>query len=173
MRALFEADPEDKTGGTQANRKSFESGEMFTALDSARQNSQAENSPKLILAAAESVDDKDPRFRIGGNHPPPEELIPERLQQSPGGPAVQFLDNLLDITGPGDEANLEVATLQMRALLHAIHDVDPNYVYESLEPPGGLAGMSRQGRLTSSTACEPTWPRRSTAYGEISGPFRK
>lgn len=34
----------------------------------------------------------------------------------------------------------------MRALLHAIHDVDPNYVYESLEPPGGLAGMSWHGR---------------------------
>ena len=35
-----------------------------------------------------------PRFGIGGNHPPLEELIPERLLQSPAGPVVQFLDNL-------------------------------------------------------------------------------
>lgn len=59
---------------------------------------------------------------------------------------MQFLDNLLDITGPGDGANLETTTLQVRALLHAIHDVDPSYVYESIDPPGGLAGMSWQGR---------------------------
>ncbi len=101
---------------------------------------------RIQLAAAEGEDDREPRFGVGGNHPPPEELIPQRLQQSPAGPAVQFLDNLLDISGPGDEANLDAATLQMRALLHAIHQVDPNYVYESIEPPGGLAGMSWQGR---------------------------
>lgn len=102
--------------------------------------------PKLVVAAAEGEDERDPRFGIGGNHPPPEELIPERLLQSPAGPVVQFLDNLLDITGPADEANLELYTSQMRALLGAIHDVDPNYVYESIEPEGGLAGMSWQGR---------------------------
>jgi hypothetical protein len=34
----------------------------------------------------------------------------------------------------------------MRALLHAIHDVDPDYVYESIAPSGGLAAMSWQGR---------------------------
>jgi hypothetical protein len=73
-------------------------------------------------------------------------LIPQRLQQSPAGPVVQFLDNLLGITEPGDAANLEAATLQMRVLLRAIREVDPNYVYESLSPPGGLAGMSWQGR---------------------------
>jgi hypothetical protein len=108
---------------------------------------EQEDKPNLILAAAEGEDERDPRFGIGGNHPPPEELIPQRLLQSPAGPVVQFFDNLLDITGPGDEANLDVATLQMRALLHAIHEVDPSYVYQSIEPPGGLAGMSWQGRL--------------------------
>ena len=74
------------------------------------------------------------------------EVIPQRLQQSPAGPVVQFLDSLLDITGPGDAANLEAATLQMRVLLRAIHEVDPHYVYESISPPGGLAGMSWQAR---------------------------
>lgn len=128
-----------------ADRKPFESDDIFAARDDARQNSAADDSPRLVLAA-EGEDERDPRFGIGGNHPPPEELIPQQLQRSPAGPAIQFLDNLLDITGPGDEANLEVATLQMRALLHAIHAVDPNYVYESIEPPGGLAGMSWQGR---------------------------
>ena len=34
----------------------------------------------------------------------------------------------------------------MRALLDANHDVGPDYVYQSIDPPGGLAGMSWQGR---------------------------
>ncbi len=105
------------------------------------------DTPNIILAAAEGEDDRDPRFGIGGNQPPPEELIPQRLQQSPAGPVVQFFDNFLGISEPGDEANLEVAQLQMRNLLHRIHEIDPSYVYESVEPPGGLAGMSWQERL--------------------------
>lgn len=127
-----------------AGHKPIESEDVFAALDDA--HSAADDTPRLVLAA-ESEDERDPRFGIGGNHQPPEELIPERLQQSPAGPAIQFLDNLLDITGPGDEANLEAATLQMKNLLYAIHQVDPKYVYESIDPPGGLAGMSWQGRL--------------------------
>jgi hypothetical protein len=81
------------------------------------------------------------------NPPLPEELIPQRLQRSPAGPAVQFLDNFLDFTGSGDEANLEAAKNLQRDLLRRIHQVDPNYIYESIDPPGGLAGMSWQVRL--------------------------
>jgi hypothetical protein len=92
------------------------------------------------------LDDREPRFGIGHNRPPPEDLIPQRLQQSPAGPAVAFLDNLLDITGPGDEANLEAATLLQHDLLQSIHEIDPNYVYQSVEPEDGLAGMSWQER---------------------------
>lgn len=40
----------------------------------------------IILAAADDEDEKDPRFGIGGNNPPLEELIPQRLLQSPAGP---------------------------------------------------------------------------------------
>ncbi len=112
----------------------------------ARAAEVADDAPKLVVAAADAEDERDPRFGIGGNHPPPVELIPERLQQSPAGPVVQFLDNLLDLTGPADEANLALAQAQMRALLHAIRDVDPDYVYESITPPGGLADMSWQER---------------------------
>lgn len=101
--------------------------------------------PHTVLAAAEGEDEKDPR--IGGNHPPPEELIPQRLQRSPAGVALQFLDNLLDITGPGDEANLQGTRLLQQDLLRSVHEIDPNYVYQSIEPQGGLAGMSWQGRL--------------------------
>ena len=119
----------------------------FAALDGTHRHSESDDTPKLILAAAEGEDENNPRFGIGGNYPPPEELIPQRLQQSPAGPAVQFLDNLLNITGPGDEANLKLATLEMRALLYQIHQIDPSYVYESIDPPGGLAGMSWQNRL--------------------------
>jgi hypothetical protein len=111
------------------------------AAATARQN----DAPKIVLAAVEE-DDKEPRFR-GDNYPPLAELIPRRLLQSPAGPALEFLDNLLDISGTADEANLEAATVQLRNLLHAIHQVDPNYVHESIEPIGGLARMSWQERL--------------------------
>jgi hypothetical protein len=100
----------------------------------------------ILFAAAEIEDERDPRRDIGGNHPPLDELIPQQLVQSPVGPVVQILDNLFDLTGPADDANLDLAVVHMRALLDAIHDVDPGYVYEGLEPPGGLAGMSWQGR---------------------------
>ncbi len=35
----------------------------------------------------------------------------------------------------------------MKALLQRIREIDPHYVYQSVEPKGGLAGMSWQGRL--------------------------
>jgi len=103
--------------------------------------------PNIFLAAADEEEERDPRLRIGGNHPPIEELIPQRLLQSPAGPAIQFVDNLLGISEPGDEANLEWAQLQMRSLLYQIRKIDPNYVYQSIEPAAGLAAMSWQGRL--------------------------
>ena len=108
-----------------------------------RRSAERDSAPNLILASAE--DEKEPRFGMGHNGPP-EDLIPQRLIQSPAGPVVQFFDNLLDISGPGDDANLAATELQMRALLNRIHAVDPHYVYESIDPPGGLAGMSWQGR---------------------------
>lgn len=103
------------------------------------------NNPTVVVAAADE-DERDPRFGIGGNNPP-EELIPERLQHSPAGPAVEFLDNLLDITGPGDEANLEATRILQHNLLQAIRRIDPSYVDQALEPQGGLAALSWQGRL--------------------------
>lgn len=118
----------------------------FSIPDGARRTLQAEDgAPNLILAAAE-IEERDPRLGIGGNHPPVEELLPRQLVQSPAGPVVQFLDNLLDLSGPGESANLEIAKVQVYDLLHAIHDVDPDYVYESLMPEGGLAGMSWEER---------------------------
>lgn len=115
-----------------------------TAFGSENMLAAPEGAPKLILAAAE--EERDPRFGIGGNHPPLEELLPRQLVQSPAGLPLQLLDNLLDLTGPGDDANLEISKVQMSDLLHAIRDVDPDYVYESLMPKGGLAGMSWQER---------------------------
>ena len=111
----------------------------------AAEAARRDDRPKIILAAAEE-DNREPRFR-GDNYPPLEELIPQRLLQSPAGPPLQFLDNLLDISGPGDEANLEANDLLQRALLHRIREIDPHYSYDSAEPLGGLAGMSWQGRL--------------------------
>jgi hypothetical protein len=103
--------------------------------------------PNIILAAADEEEESDPRFGIGGNHPPIEELIPQRLLQSPAGPPIQFLDNLLGISEPGDEANLEWAQLQMKGLLYQIRKIDPNYIYQSIEPAGGLAVMNWEERL--------------------------
>lgn len=116
-------------------------------LDAVRQTFGSDDTPNIVLAAVQSEDERDPRFGIGGNHPPPEELIPPRLQQSPAGPVVQFLDNLLDISGPGDEANLALAELEQRALLNRIHQIDPNYSPAGIESPDGLAGMSWQERI--------------------------
>ena len=48
-----------------ADRKSFVSEDIFAALDAARQDSEADDSPKVVLAAA-SEDERDPRFGIGG-----------------------------------------------------------------------------------------------------------
>ncbi|HTT85363.1 MAG TPA: hypothetical protein VMF67_17940 [Rhizomicrobium sp.] len=103
--------------------------------------------PSIVLAAADDEDEKDPRFGIGGNNPPLDELIPQRLLQSPAGPPIQFLDNLLGIIEPGEAANLAWAQFQMLSLLQAIRKVDPSYVYQSIEPEGGLAAMSWDGRL--------------------------
>ena len=121
-------------------------GDTLTGPDNASRNSHAADGTPKLIAVAEVEDERDPRFGIGGNHPPVEELLPRQLVQSPVGPVVQFLDNLLDLSGPGESANLEIAKVQMSDLLHAIHDVDPDYVYESLMPEGGLAGMSWQER---------------------------
>ena len=135
----------DGTGGEFAPKES--NAADVSMPDGARRTLQAEDgTPKVVLAAAEIEDERDPRFGIGGNHPPVEELLPRQLMQSPAGPVVQFLDNLLDLSGPGESANLEIAKVQVYDLLHAIHDVDPDYVYESLMPEGGLAGMSWQER---------------------------
>jgi hypothetical protein len=55
---------------------------------------------------------------------------------------------MLGVSEPGDEANLAWAQLQMQALLNQIHEIDPNYVYQSIGPDGGLAAMSWEGRLS-------------------------
>ena len=107
-------------------------------IDSDHKTSDGDNAPNMVLAAAESEDEKEPRSA--------NELIPQRLQRSPAGPAVEFLDNLLDISGPGDEANLEMGQLLMDNLLHEIRKIDPNYVDSSIWPPGELAGMTWQER---------------------------
>lgn len=120
---------------------------MVAQRDSAREGGERRSPPNIVLAAAEGEDENDPRFGIGGNHPP-EELIPERLQQSPAGLPIQFLDNIFGITAPAEELNLGLSELEMRALLRRIHEIDPSYIYASIEPRGGLAGMSWQERLT-------------------------
>lgn len=109
----------------------------------------ADDRSNTILAAAdeEEEDAENPRARIGGNYPPLDELIPPRLLQSPAGPPIQFLDNLLGISWPGDEANLEWAELQMNGLLYQIRKADPNYVYQVIGPPGSLRAMSWDARL--------------------------
>jgi hypothetical protein len=112
-------------------------------FDGTHESFDSGDTPRKILVAAEE-DERDPRIGIGGNHPPPEQLIPKILQQSPAGPIVQFFDNLLDISGPGDEANLEWAELQERNLLRGIRQVDQNFSYASASD--GLADMSWQER---------------------------
>ncbi len=138
------------------------------AADATRRDRNA----NTVLVAADGEDEEDPRFGIGGNYPP-EELIPQRLQRSPAGPPVQFLDNLLGITAPGEATNLEVTELQQRALLQRIHEIDPNYVYESIAPPGGLAGMSWQERANVISGLQADLAAAIYRVTEISGRFRR
>jgi hypothetical protein len=128
-------------------RETHESPEALSDFSSERQIFNPSNTPHTILAAAEGDEEKDSRFGISGNYPP-EELIPERLQQSPAGRAIQFFDNMFDIAGPAKELSLEVAEDQKRALFQRIRQIDPSYVYQGLEPAGGLAGMSSEARTS-------------------------
>ncbi len=120
-----------------------------------------------LVPVADVEDERDPRFRIGGNHLPLDELFPERLVQSPAAPVVQFLDNLLDISGPAEELNLGLYTAQMHALLQAIHDVDPDYVYESIAPPGRTCG-----HVVAGAAQRHQWPAGGSGRGHLPGARR-
>jgi len=129
-----------------------------------------DDAPKIILASAESDDDsEDARFGIGGNFPPIDELIPPTLQRSPAGPAVQYLDNLMSFSEFANQLSFELAQSQMRGLLYQIHKVDPNYVYEAIEPPGGLAGMSPTERLQTIYALQADL---AAAIYRVRGDFR-
>jgi hypothetical protein len=54
-------------------REAAGSGDNLSSLGGERQTFKPDDTPHLILASAESEDEKDPRFGIGGNGPPPED----------------------------------------------------------------------------------------------------
>ena len=56
------------------------------------------------------------------------------------------LDGFLGVGALADEANLEATLGQYRALVAEIKQIDPGFVDYELLPPGGIAGLSWQGR---------------------------
>jgi len=125
-RRAVEAARREYGAGTWADSRSFE--------HDVRQN----------IVLAESEDEKEPRSDVSDY--PAKDLIPQRLRQSPRGLTIELLDNLAGITEVANEANLQGSELQELALLQRIHDFDPNYIFASVEPRGGLGGMSWQDR---------------------------
>jgi hypothetical protein len=56
------------------------------------------------------------------------------------------IDGFLGVSALADEANLEATLGQYRALVREIKQVDPTFADDELLPPGGVAGLSWQGR---------------------------
>ena len=56
------------------------------------------------------------------------------------------IDGFFGVSALADEANLEATLAQYRALVAEIKQVDPSFVDQELLPPGGIAGLTWQGR---------------------------
>jgi hypothetical protein len=56
------------------------------------------------------------------------------------------VDGFLGVSALADEADLDGALGQYWALVHQIKQVDPTFADEELLPPGGIDGLSWQGR---------------------------
>ncbi len=76
------------------------------------------------------------------------------------------IDGFLGVGAGADEADLDGALGQYWALVHQIKQLDPTFADEELFPPGGIDGLTRQGRtnLINNLRME-----RAAAYYRIPG----
>lgn len=102
--------------------------------------------PVFILAGAEENES-----RRGSNGPPDEfttlvSVFPG-LENNPGlAVPLAPISSFLGIASSADAANLDGVILQYKSLISEIRAVKPDFADDELLPPGGIAGMSWQGR---------------------------
>ena len=102
---------------------------------------------RIILTGG--VEEEEPSRRSNG---PPEDFT--RLEDVfPGlgdAPALGIplapIDGFLGVSALADEANLEATLAQYRTLVAVIKQIDPSFKDQELLPPGGIAGLTWQGR---------------------------
>ena len=125
----------------------------------------------VTLAAGGEEDEAESRR---SNGPPDdytrlEDIFPG-LKEIPGlGIPLAPIDAFLGIAAAADEANLEATMGQYRALIRDIKQVDPSFVDSELLPPGGIAGLSWQGRTN---LINDLLTQRAAAYYKIRGDIR-
>ena len=106
----------------------------------------AADAPNLIPSGG-AEDDAEPR----SNGPPAdftrlEDVFPD-LANKPGASALLApIDGFFGVSALADEANLEATLAQYQALVAQIKQIDPTFADDQLLPPGGIAGLSWQGR---------------------------
>jgi hypothetical protein len=103
--------------------------------------------PLVVLTGG--AEEEEPSRRSNG--PPDdytrlEDVFPG-LRDAPGlAIPLAPIDGFLGISALADEANLEATLAQYRQLVADIKQVDPSFADQELLPPGGIAGLSWQGR---------------------------
>ncbi len=76
------------------------------------------------------------------------------------------IDGFLGVSALADEANLEATMAQYRQLVADIKRVNPSFVDQELLPPGGIAGLSWQGRANVVNSLR---MQRAAAYYRVLG----
>ncbi len=122
---------------------------------------------RIILTGG--VEEEEPSRRSNG--PPDdftrlEDVFPG-LRDAPGlAIPLAPVDGFFGVSALADEANLEATLAQYRTLVAVIKQIDPSFVDDELLPPGGIAGLTWQGRnnLINNLLME-----RAAAYYRILG----
>jgi hypothetical protein len=128
------------------------------------------DAPHVIPTAGEE-EEKEPAPR-GSNRPPPDyfETLEDVFPGFRDAPALAVplapIDGFLGLTALADEANLEATLGQYRALVADIKRVDPSFVDDELLPPGGIAGLTWQGRANLINSLR---MQRAAAYYRMRG----
>ncbi len=104
-----------------------------------------------VLTPVGGAAEEEPPSRLS-NGPPPDDVtsleqVFPGLKDAPATAAILApIDGFLGIGALADKANLEATTAMYRLQTEQIKAVDPTFVDEQILPPGGIAGLSPQGR---------------------------
>jgi hypothetical protein len=132
-----------RTQSTQADRPTspFDPGVYHPSQDK----------PRVVLTAGSEDAEEGFRQGIGGNEPPYDPMtlqdIFPGLKNEPGlAVPLAPVDSFLGFSAVADEANLAATEGLYFGLVKQIRAIDPTWHDDELFPPGGIAGLSVQGR---------------------------